>query len=114
MIPKNTTEQVRAASRATIAVIKEHSKQCVRKLAEITHNTKSSVHRHLQAKEQRNQYSESPFWETEAGDAWLRLMVFSTLYQFGLKCGVGADNLSQYFEMIRIQTHVDHASHWFY
>ena len=106
MIPKNTTEQVRAASRATIAVIKEHSKQCVRKLAELTHGTKSSVHRHLQAKEQRNQHPESALWETEAGDAWLRLMVFSTLYHFGLKCGVGADNLSQYFEMIRIQTHV--------
>lgn len=106
MIAKNTTEQVRAASRATIAVIKEHSKQCVRKLAEITNGTKSSVHRHLQAKEQRNQHPESALWETEAGDAWLRLMVFSTLYHFGLKCGVGADNLSQYFEMIRIQTHV--------
>jgi len=106
MIAKNTTEQVRAASRATIAVIKEHGKQAVRKLAEITNGTKSSVHRHLQAKEERNQHPESPLWETEAGDAWLRLMVFSTLYQFGLKCGVGADNLSQYFEMIRIQTHV--------
>lgn len=106
MIATNTTKKVRAASRATIAVIKEHGKQCVRKLAEITHSTKSSVHRHLQAKEQRNQHPESSLWETEAGDAWLRLMVFSTVYQFGLKCGVGADNLSQYFEMIRIQTHV--------
>ena len=106
MIAKNTTEQVRAESRATIAAIKEHGKQCVRKLAEITNGTKSSVHRHLQAKEQRNQHPESALWETEAGDAWLRLMVFSTLYHFGLKCGVGADNLSQYFEMIRIQTHV--------
>ena len=106
MIAKNTTEQVRAASRATIAAIKEHGKQCVRKLAEITNGTRSSVHRHLQAKEQRNQHPESPLWETEAGDAWLRLMVFSTLYHFGLKCGVGADNLSQYFVMIRIQPHV--------
>ena len=106
MIAKNTTEHVRAASRATIAAIKEQSKQCVRKLAELTNGTKSSVHRHLQAKEQHNQHPESSLWETEAGDAWLRLMVFSTLYHFGLKCGVGADNLSQYFEMIRIQPHV--------
>jgi hypothetical protein len=33
-------------------------------------------------------------------------MVFSTLYQFGLKSGVGAESLAQYFEMIRIDKHV--------
>ncbi len=33
-------------------------------------------------------------------------MVFAALYQFGLKSGVGADRLSQFFIMIRIDTHV--------
>ena len=68
--------------------------------------SKSSVHRHLQAKEKRNQHPESSLWETEAGSAWLRLLVFATLYFFGLKSGVGMDTLSQFFKMIRINTHV--------
>jgi len=32
--------------------------------------------------------------------------VFSSLYVFGLKAGVGADTLSLFFKMIRIDTHV--------
>jgi hypothetical protein len=32
--------------------------------------------------------------------------MLATLFQFGLKSGVGAGTLSQYFEMIRINTHV--------
>jgi hypothetical protein len=60
----------------------------------------------LQAQEKRNQHPESSYWETTAGYAWLRLMVFSTLYQFGLKSGVGAETLAQYFKMIRIDQHV--------
>jgi hypothetical protein len=33
-------------------------------------------------------------------------MVFAALYQFGLKSGVGADALSQFFKTIRIDSHV--------
>ena len=33
-------------------------------------------------------------------------MVFATLYQFGLKSGVGADTLSHFFKMVRVDTHV--------
>lgn len=33
-------------------------------------------------------------------------MVFAALYVFGLKSGVGAETLSQFFKMIRIDTHV--------
>ncbi len=68
--------------------------------------SKSSAHRLLQAQEQRNAHPESSHWETEAGYAWLRLMVFATLYQFGLKSGVGAEALSQFFKTIRIDGHV--------
>jgi hypothetical protein len=64
------------------------------------------VQRHLKAKEKRNKHPESSLWETEAGGAWLRLLVFAALYVFGLKAGVGADTLSLFFKMIRIDTHV--------
>ena len=59
-----------------------------------------------QAQEERHLHPESSHWETEAGYAWLRLMVFAALYQFGLKSGVGAEALSQFFKTIRIDKHV--------
>jgi hypothetical protein len=64
------------------------------------------VHRHLSSQKRRDQYSESSFWETEAGSVWLRLLVFAAIYYFGLQCGVGAGKLSQFFELIRIHDHV--------
>jgi hypothetical protein len=63
------------------------------------------VHRHLRSQKLHNQHPES-FWETEAGSAWLRLLVFSVLYLFGLECGVGARKLSRFFKLIRIHHHV--------
>ncbi len=68
--------------------------------------SKSSVHRHIQAKNKRDKHPESGLWETEAGTVWLRLLVFAALYLFGIKSGVGAGTLSQFFKMIRIDTHV--------
>jgi len=60
----------------------------------------------LQAQEERNLHPESSYWDSEAGYAWLRLMVFAALYQFGLKSGVGAEALSQFFKTVRIDKHV--------
>jgi len=68
--------------------------------------SKSSVHRHIQAKEKRNKHPESELWETEAGSVWLRLLVFAAIYLFGIRSGVGAETLSQFFKMLRIDTHV--------
>jgi len=68
--------------------------------------SKSSVHRHNQAKARRNKHPESPLWETPEGERWMRLMVMAATYHFGLGCGVGAGKLSDFFHMIRIETHV--------
>ncbi|MDD4915288.1 MAG: hypothetical protein PHW13_09680 [Methylococcales bacterium] len=80
--------------------------QSIRKIASAVHRSKSAVHRHLRRQKIRNKHPESPFWETEAGDAWLRRMMLATLYIFGLDCHVGADKLAQFFKLIRIDTHV--------
>ncbi len=61
----------------------------MRKLAPLVDRSKSSVHRHIQAKEKRNKHPESELWETEAGSIWLRLLVFAAIYLFGIKSGVG-------------------------
>ena len=78
----------------------------MRKIATRVGRSKSSVQRHVQAKKKRNQHPESGLWETETGSVWLRLVVFAAIYLFGIKSGVGAETLSQFFKMIRIDTHV--------
>jgi hypothetical protein len=43
---------------------------------------------------------------TEAGEAWLKLLMVSILFTFGMECHLGEDKLSQFFKLIRIDTHV--------
>src|SRR5215813_11844156 len=86
--------------------IREYGKQSIRSLADHTGLSKSSVHRHLQAIERRDRYPESSLWETEAGRAWLIRLVVATLLVFGLKRGVGAETLSEFFSRLRLEAHV--------
>jgi len=94
--------------------IREYGKQSIRSLADRTGLSKSSVHRHLQAMERRDRYPESSFWETEAGRevsptpdmTWLIRLVVATLLVFGLKRGVGAETLSEFFSRLRLDGHI--------
>ena len=81
-------------------------KKSLRQLARVLNRSKSGVHRHLQAQAKRQQHPESALWETEAGEAWLKLLMVAVLYVFGLECHVGTDKLSRFFKLIRIDTHV--------
>jgi Winged helix-turn-helix DNA-binding len=83
--------------------IREHGKQSMRSLADRTGLSKSSVHRHLQAMDRRDRHPESSLWETEAGRAWLIRLVVATLFVFGLKRGVGAETLSEFFSRLRLE-----------
>jgi DNA-binding transcriptional ArsR family regulator/tellurite resistance protein len=95
-----------AKSVVIFSAIREHGKQSIRSLAERTGLSKSSVQRHLQAMDRRDRYPESSFWETEAGRAWLIRLVVATLLVFGLKRGVGAETLSEFFGRLRLEAHV--------
>lgn len=83
--------------------IRDHGKQSIRRWADRTGLSKSSVHRHLQAIDRRDRYPESSFWETEAGRAWLIRLVVATLFVFDLKRGVGAETLSEFFSRLRLE-----------
>jgi hypothetical protein len=87
-------------------VIRTHGQQSIRRLAEYTGLSKSSVHRCLQATNRRDRYPESSLWETEAGRTWLIRLVVATLFVFGLKRGVGAETLSEFFGRLRLDAHV--------
>ncbi|MFB2837757.1 DUF6399 domain-containing protein [Floridanema evergladense] len=75
----------------------------IRSLADSTQISKSSVHRHQQAMKRRNLHPESHLWETPAGYQWLRLLVFATLYIFGIQQGVGCEVISRFFHLLRLQ-----------
>ena len=95
-----------AKSVVIINSIRAYGKQSIRNLADRTGLSKSSVHRHLQAMDRRDRYPESSFWETPAGRAWLIRLVVATLFVFGLKRGVGAETLSEFFSRLRLEGHV--------
>ncbi|MCP5019847.1 MAG: hypothetical protein GY938_31855 [Ketobacter sp.] len=78
----------------------------MRKIAAATGLSKDSVARSLEAVSKRNKYPESQFWETEAGQAWLCLLVVGMLYVFGLKGNQGAERMSEFLKLIRVNSHV--------
>jgi IclR helix-turn-helix domain len=86
--------------------IRDYGKQSIRRLADHTGLSKSSVHRHLQAIGRRDRYPESSLWETAAGRAWLIRLVVATLLVFGLKRGVGVGTISECFGRLRLEAHI--------
>ena len=86
--------------------IREYGQQSVRHLAERIGFSKSSVPRHLRAIKRRDCYPESSLWETEVGRNWLIRLVVATLFVFGLKRGVGAETLSEFFGRLHLEAHV--------
>src|SRR6266581_3701409 len=84
----------------------DNGKQSVRQIAQKTGFSKSSVHRLQQARERRDTYPESWWWETADGRCWLIRLVVATLYTFGLTRGVGAETISEFFGRLRLETHV--------
>ena len=81
-------------------------KVSVRKLAKCVKISKSSAHRILIAIQKRNLHPESHFWERAEGMAWLKLLVFGAIFHFGIRHGVGADMISDFFQLLHLEKHV--------
>jgi Family of unknown function (DUF6399) len=86
--------------------IREHGTQSIRRLAECTGLSTSSVQRQTQAMARRDRHPESWLWETEEGRGWLLRLVIATLFIFGLKRGVGLETISEFFTHLRLATQV--------
>jgi hypothetical protein len=82
----------------------DYGRHGVRRIAQQTGLSKSSVHRLQHAMERRNSHPESWLWETEEGRQWLTRLVVATLYTFGLKRGVGLDTMSEFFARLHLET----------
>jgi len=95
---QHTTQEIRATHLALISGITCIGKQSLRKLAALINRSKSSVHRHEQSLEKRNQHPESMLWKTEAGQAWLnrgRTASYPTAPSQIPACGITAQGSSK-------------------
>jgi len=79
--------------------------QSIRKAAQELGVSKDMVHRQDKRARKRNQYSESEFWNSEAGQSFLKRLIVGTIYTFGIKGGVGAGRIEEFMQHIRISTH---------
>lgn len=68
--------------------------------------SKSSGHRLTQAIARRDRHPESWLWETEEGRRWSIRLVVAVLYTFGLKRGVGAETMREFFACLHLEQHV--------
>jgi hypothetical protein len=84
----------------------DNGTQGVRRIAQQTGLSKSSVQRLKQAMERRDVHPESWWWETEDGRQWLTRLVVATLYTFGLKRGVGLETMSEFFTRLHLEAQV--------
>ena len=84
----------------------DNGRQGVRRIAQQTGLSKSSVHRLTQARERRGVHPESWWWETEDGRRWFHRLVVAALSPFGLTRGVGMDTLRAFFTRLRLATQV--------
>lgn len=100
------SQTIRQRGQKIFQAVKEKSLPGIEAIASATGISKSSVHRHQQAIERRNQYPESEWWETEAGSAWLKLLVLGSIFFFGIKHGIGVGELSQFLRALRLGLHV--------
>jgi len=78
----------------------------LRSAAEELKLSKSSVQRHKQASKGRNKFQESHLWDTAQGQNFLLRLVVATLLVFGIQRGIGANTISFFFQLLRINTHI--------
>ena len=97
---------MRSACQRVFAVLQQTASASVRGLATLTGLPRSSVHRYTRGILVRNQFPESHLWERPEGYAWLCVLVCATVYVFGSMRGVGAETLSYFFTLLRLQTQI--------
>lgn len=100
-----------AKSMRIFNAMRTYGQQSVRGLAACIGLSKSSVPRHLQAIKRRDGSPESSLWDTEGGRTGRIRVVVATLFGFGLKRGVGAETLSEFFSRLPLEAPVGCSPH---
>lgn len=97
---------MRTHSCAVYSIMSGAVKASVRKIAKIVGISKSSAHRSMQSIKKRDLHPESHLWETVEGAKWLSLLYFGSIIFFVIYGGIGAERLSRFFALIRINHRV--------
>src|SRR2546427_12629512 len=94
-------------SRLIFNAFRDNAKASIRQVAVQTGLSKSSVHRLGQAIARRDRPPESWVWETDAGRRWFIRLVVAVLYLCGLKRGVGAETMREFFRRLHLERQVE-------
>lgn len=97
---------VRNRDTKIFAHVAEFGRRSIRTIGETLEMSKDKVARGLAAIDKRDKHPESHLWETQEGQTWLWLLVIATIYTFGLKGNQGAERISEFFKLIRLDGHV--------
>ena len=89
---------------AEFVVQKGH--QTLEQIAQALGISQSSIWRHQKARAPLQDDPVSAFWSSAAGMVYLIRLVVATLYCFGIKQGVGAESLSEFFRLIELERHM--------
>lgn len=82
-----------------------HPEETIRETSKQLGVPKSTVHHHRQRTKKRQQFSESEFWDSEAGQNFIKRLIVSAIYTFGIKGGIGAGRIEEFMKQIRLSTH---------
>jgi len=93
-------------ARRVAVVVLENTARTVREVANEIKISKSSAHRHVVNQKKRVASVGHTFFETDEGYQFIRRLVLVVLFLFGLKCGVGADEMSLFFSMLLLTEYV--------
>lgn len=102
----SVTTEVRNRDEKIFANVIEFGRRSIRMIAKALGMSKDKVARGLAALDERDEYPESHLWETKEGRAWLLILVLAVIYLFGLKGNQGAERMSEFFGLVRLDSHV--------
>jgi len=80
-------------------------KSSLRQTAKELGVSKDMVYRQGKRAKKRRQFSESEFWDSEAGQNFIKRLIVSAIYTFGIKGGIGAGRIADFMKQIRLSTH---------
>ena len=92
--------------RSIAAMVTQSGHQTLNQMAQTLGISLSSVWRHQTARQALADTPVRAFWSSAPGMDYLIRVVVAVFYCFGIKQGVGAERLSEFFRLIRLDSHV--------
>lgn len=87
-------------------IVTEKGHQTLNQIAQALGISQTSVWRHQRSRQSIATTPVAEFWSSAAGMVYLIRVVVAVFYVFGIKHGVGAESLSEFFRMIELDNHL--------